>query len=133
MKKTFCLILSFFILWSAVGFSVNAHLCGSQIVGLSLFGEAEVCEMKIEAINSSDKEEPSCCRNEEIIVEGQKHVSSKQQSKVLIKNWEVETIAIMYSSIVSLFQTESVLVYSDNYSPPEIKQEITILVQSFLL
>jgi hypothetical protein len=133
MKRTSCVILSLLILWSAVGFSVNAHFCGSQIVGLALFGEAEVCQMKLDSIDSCENEEPSCCKNEQIIVEGQEHISSKQQTKVSFENLEFKTIAVFYSSIVTLFQTEAVLVYSDKYTPPEIEKEITILVQFFLL
>ena len=133
MKRASCFILSFLIQWRAAGFRVNEHFCGSQIVGLALFGEAEVCQMKLDSMNSCEEEEPSCCKNEEIIIEGREHVSTKLQSKVSFENLEFKIVAVIYSSVIAVFQTKPVVTFSDNYDPPEIQQEIRILVQSFLL
>lgn len=130
MNKTFSVLLSLLILLSSLNFKLNAHYCGQRLVDIALFGEAEACPMSFESASSS-KEAP-CCKNRDILIEGEDYLSSKSFDKQKVNNFEFLLVDLQYPLELLSIQANAVH-FVEQYIPPLIEQDILLVVQSFLI
>ncbi len=130
MKKTFAVLLSLIVLLSSLNFSLSAHYCGQTIVDVALFGEAEACPMAAEM--NCDSDEKPCCANRNIIIEGEDYLSSKSFEKQEVEKVEILLAQLEYP-IELLLEEKQTNAFVKYYTPPLIEQDITLVIQSFLL
>ena len=130
MKKIFSLFLSLFVLLSSINFNLSAHYCGQNLIDISLFGSAEKCEMKQE--EECQDSIPSCCDDQEILIEGNDYLALKKLSKTRIDSIEILLSKIYYSiDLLRLVDHWKELV--NFYIPPLTERKVPALHQSFLL
>lgn len=131
MKKVFqkiaSITLALLVLLSTMSFTVEKHYCGDYLVDVSLIGNADSCDMKMDAIVDDN-----CCKDEIYHIEGQDKLQknstddlSLNQQKLIFK------FAISYQTVFVDIDTEKEF-YSD-FSPPDIPQDYQVLYQSFLI
>ncbi len=130
MKKIFSLFLSLFALLSSINSNLSTHYCGQKLIDISLFGNAEKCEMK-------QKEEcqdsiPLCCNDQEILIDGNDHLALKKLSKNRLDSIDILQSEIYYS-IVLLRQVDHRKDLANFYIPPLAERKVPALHQSFLL
>lgn len=130
-QKSGALTMAFLVLFSTMSFTVDKHFCGSILVDLALFSEAEGCGMEVDADLEKATSEDSCCKEEKVMVEGQDEL--KLSFSDLDFQQQVFLSSFTYS-FVNLFEglPEQVIPFKD-YSPPLLVQDILLLDQTFLI
>lgn len=139
------------MLFSSIGFSLDVHFCGDEIKSVGLFS-ATPCEME-ESINQPQdlsqlppchqkkiKEEGDnspknginrgkCCHNESFDFEVNSDVEPLSMQKVDLTQLSA---VIIYTAIdLHLFQPKVQLEFYENYKPPLIDEDISVLHQVF--
>ncbi len=139
MVKPVSILLSFLLLISSVGFSVNTHTCFGNVVdqGIALgisnldcgMGDDDQCGSAT-SNNEQNIESSSCCKNESLRVELD---TSFEVSDVI----SPQSLEFVFSFFVNHFLLSQEFVGThQSYSPdrpPLPKQSICILFQSFLI
>lgn len=131
-QKSGALTMAFLVLFSTMSFTVDKHFCGSILVDLALFSEAEGCGMETDMdVEKAMTDEDSCCKEEKVMVEGQDELKLSFsdldfQQQVFLSSFTV--------SFVNLFEglPEQVIPFKD-YSPPLLVTDILLLDQTFLI
>ncbi|MBD3626524.1 hypothetical protein [Cyclobacterium sp.] len=132
-QKIATLFLSLIVLLSSMSFTLNRHLCMGEIEKVSLFKEVKACKMHAKSCHD-DKSESSkkdCCENEQLIVQGQDELTKAS----IFKQPQPEMSAVLYL-LVAYFTVNTVqpdVVPHQHYAPPLIRQDIPVLIQSFLI
>ena len=130
MNKAFAILVSSLILLSSLNFNLSAHYCGTQLIDVALFGEADQCAMAKE--NSLNPKKKSCCENRVILIEGEDYLASKDFNVLEVK--KVDVLLNLFTFPIDLFIQDKFLeVEKYHYFPPLNQRKISILLQSFLL
>nr|WP_017730678.1 hypothetical protein [Nafulsella turpanensis] len=127
------------MLFTAAGFSVQAHLCAGEWQDFAFYSQAEECPMKAQLLpscHSSEQaaEEPAmpCCENHSYQLE--QHDETVGQAAVKIAKPELKLIALAYTFILPLLEeAPPAEVIPEVYQQPPIARDIPVFVQSFLL
>lgn len=139
VKKLIALFLSFLILGSQVGFAVSTHFCRGEIAesAISLVGSKVGCGM--ETMESScllpEKLEntiskKSCCDDESQVYQLHENFIKKQAAI------EVETsfLNLFFTTYLPFLEAKKHEdLYANLPTPPLIKKNTLVLLQSFLL
>ena len=131
MKKVFqkiaSITLALLVLLSTMSFTVEKHYCGDYLVDVSLIGNADSCDMKMDAIADDN-----CCKDEIYHIEGQDKLQKNSTDDLSLNQQKlIFAFAISYQTIFVDIDTEKEF-YSD-FSPPDIPQDYQVLYQSFLI
>jgi hypothetical protein len=145
------LILTPLMLFSSIGFSLDVHYCGDEVKSIGFFG-ATPCDME-ESMNQQQdlsklppchrkkiqEEENSapknginqgqCCHNESFEFETSTDI---EQLSTLDADLTQVSAVIIYTAInLNLFQPKVQLEFYENYKPPLIDEDISVLHQVF--
>lgn len=146
--------MTFLMLFSSVGFSLDVHYCGGGIKDVSFFGKANECEMMKEVVveeshacctnksktvvshcskNSSDEllSKGKCCSNESFMLQSIEDGQTSDSYEMTSVNLTFITLFILNKAL--LFETESNVVNYSLYRPPLIYYDAIIQHQSFLI
>lgn len=129
VQKSLSSLLALLVLVSTFSFTVDKHFCGSMLVDLAVFSEAETCGMEMDS--EMGLAEDSCCTNQKTAVEGQDELKISFQSLDLDQQVFLTTFS---HTFINLFEgiTLEVVPFND-YSPPSLVLDIQILDQVFLI
>jgi len=156
LQKIGALLLIPVILFSSFGFTINVHYCKGELKNYALFVEAEDCDMA-NSSNETDETLPpchqkklkeqleknsrsensnglikdNCCHNETFIFESNQEVE-ESASEITSTNLQLVMIACILFDYSFFSQTVSQPAYTD-YDPPRIRQDFSVLYQSFLI
>src|SRR5690606_38539851 len=134
-------LLSVLVLLSSTNVTFAMHYCMGELESIALFSEAGTCDMaKQKKTASASKHGPdchqhqmaakNCCEDQTLVLEGIEELS-------LVKSFEIpdfQMTAMLYALVSCILTSQSVDYYTfDDYSPPPIERDITVLVQSFLI
>lgn len=148
------MFMTFLMLFSSVGFSMDVHFCGGKIENIGFFGKAEECIMMKEA--KAEKEKHACCGSKEKVIS---HCSKNDLESEVIKgkcchneNFVLQSVddtntsnALVLEEVdlifVSIFILNSIYLFDNelevnnyfNYKPPPIDYDVTILHQVFII
>lgn len=139
------------MLFSSIGFSLDVHFCGNEIKSIGLFS-ATPCEME-ESVNQPqdvsqlpschqkkirEKENTSsktginqgkCCHNESFDFEVNSDVEPLSMQKIDLNQLNA---VIIYTAIdLGLFQPTIQVEFYENYRPPLIDEDISVIYQVF--
>lgn len=133
---------------SSIGFSMDAHFCGNELKSLSLFGEAEACEMgqakqeivsnhsccqasKLETTKCHNNiiSNGNCCHNETLGLDNTGELEKTNFSKVQAQHVLLTAIALLPN--FNFFATSTAQVNYTHYIPPPLIKEVSILHQVF--
>lgn len=144
MTKILSIFLAFQVLLSSLSFNIGMHFCGESLKSFALFGKAVPCEHSPLAENhsgmkdcpfhsqqkKSDKDD--CCKDKEVKVEGQ-----AIDTTISYFNFDFsphfEFIAAYAVSLLNLFQEKTYSSKFLNYKPPQMRTDIPLLIQTFLI
>ena len=128
LHKTFSILLTFLVLFSTVSFTIEKHFCGDVLVDVSVFVEAEKCEM--EALEILQKK--TCCKDEIDVIQGQDELKFSSFDDLEFE--QQQFLASFVYSYANLFEGLSQqIVPHKNYSPPNLVRDIQVLNDTFLI
>lgn len=138
MKKAFhnitSVAMALLVLFSTSSFTVDKHFCGSMLMDMAIFSEAESCGMEMHVHSGTTEDavdkEP-CCENQKIAIEGQDELKASSNPLDLDQQLLLTTFTYSY---IYLFEglPLQVVPYKD-YTPPLLVTDIQVLDQVFLI
>lgn len=133
VKKVFqklgSLVMALLVLFSTVSFTVDKHFCGTYLVDLAVFSEAQDCGMEHPTEGEMAGEDG--CSDQKISVKGQKELKISFNDLELPQQVFLSTFTYSY---VDLFEElpKQLIPFSD-YSPPLLVYDIQLRDQTFLI
>lgn len=134
------ILLAVVVISSTIGVTVNKHYCGGKLVETALFvktNHAKCNQMKSMDIEQCPMHAPKPMTKEDCCTEESDLFMVDDPGK--ISKFYVEFQSLSLQAVVLYFLTdlfsdqENILIAHKNYKPPLIAQDVTVLVQSFLL
>jgi len=132
--KIASLLLAYTVLFSTLSFGVNKHYCGDKLFSKSYFFHSQDCNM--ESMDLSDSDNPfselmknNNCHNIRLHFNGQ----NIEQKALISSSLEIHKLALIIAFNSFDFESDYLqqpLSYQ-NYSPPLLVKNISILVQTF--
>lgn len=143
MIKVVSIFLAFQVLLSSLSFNIGMHFCGDQLQSLALFEKAQPCEhAKPNQPESSscpfhktaaNDEKKGCCGDKSIKIEGQEHESIISTVSFDFTPQIHFLAAYIYTPVENPFYEGLHSPQYHHYKPPLIRQNIPILIQTFLI
>lgn len=135
--------MAFIMLLSTTGFSIDLHFCQGQIKSLSFIGEAKSChsqttkpcssKKKACSIKTTEKDcQKDCCSNKTIIVDASDADQKIPNTELSSDQMDFLT-AFVEVYILSHYDFYKNIIPYQNYVPPLLDRDISVLVQCFLL
>lgn len=126
--------MSLVVLFSTMSFTIDMHYCGDILVETAIFHKAKGCGMEMEdsAANSECSTiKKGCCKEEQIIVQGQDELQLTFDKLTFEKQFFVSSLLYTY---VSLFESEGESIISFlEYPPPLIVKKLYKLDETYLI
>ncbi|WP_430886768.1 HYC_CC_PP family protein [Jejuia spongiicola] len=126
--KTFSVLLTLLVLFSTVSFTIEKHYCGDVLVDVSVFVEAEKCEM--EALEILQKK--TCCKDEINVIQGQDELKFSSFDDLEFEQ-QLFLASFIYSYVNFFEGLSQQIVPHKNYSPPNLVRDIQVLNDTFLI
>jgi len=127
VKKVTSILLSFILVISTTGFTINKHFCGGHLVATQFFSTEEP-----ESCCDGMDMPAGCCHNESEYYQLDENFNLAKVSFETASNF-VFTF-IKHIVLNDLFaSTDTYKVKYLHYKPPLLKPDIPVLIQSFLL
>ena len=132
LHKSFSVLLALLVLFSTVSFTIEKHYCGDVLVDVSVFTEAEKCDMGISEMAKETITKKTCCKDEVKLVKGQDELKvSTFDDLNLQQQLFITTFAY---SFINLFEgLETQIIPHKDYSPPNLVADIQVLDQVFII
>ncbi len=139
------------MLFSTVGFSMDIHYCGGEIDNVAFYSKADECKMMKKGTenklpschqtkektchtnsNGQSFSKKSCCDNQTITL--QSLTDSEISNSFEIANVDLTFVTVFILSNFNLFDVDNnQSIEFFDYSPPLLKQDVTVLHQVFLI
>ena len=126
-NKIASISMAFLVLLSTMSFTVEKHYCGDFLVDVSIIGNADSCDMKMDLSDSNN-----CCKDEIYHIEGQDKLQ-KNSTDDLSLNQQKIIIALVISYQTIFVDIDLEKEFYKDFSPPDILQDYQVLYQSFLI
>lgn len=120
--------MALLVLFSTVSFTVEKHFCGDVLVDVSMFAEAEKCEM--EALEILLKK--TCCKDEVDVFEGQDELKVSAFEDLDFEQQQF-VVAFTYSYLNGFESITKQIIANKDYSPPNLVADIQVLDQVFII
>ena len=130
MHQIATIALMFIVLFASIGVTLNKHYCMGHLVSIALYEEAESC---MDIMGMEDEEsDMHCCDDvhEEYKVEEPGISPYEFEFKADIQFYHLVSFLILHTSWPAEDSTPPNYAL---YKPPNIDQDIPVLVQSFLI
>ena len=128
LTKIASVVLSLFVVFSTLSFTIDKHYCGDFLVDISVFGEADDCGMS--TAKSTTKK--NCCKDEQITFEGQDLL---QLHNIDQMNFD-QQLLVATSLVISEFQffyTQKNEIPFKAFPPPDIPVDFQSEYQLYLI
>ena len=129
------------MLFTATGFSMQAHSCGGEWQDVAFYSQAEECPVKDQLSPSCQSKQQAgedeatmpCCENHNYQLE--QHDETLGRAAVKVAKPELKLIVLAnYAFVLPLLQeSPAPNVIPEAYQHPPIARDIPVFVQSFLL
>ena len=126
-------ILSFIVMFSSMSFTIDEHFCGSRLMDVSYFGDADNCGMdEIDmSSNISVFKKNNCCKDQITLL--QSSIFNKEKF-INLQHIDAEVLFFKANSYLGTYKDIAIEIeYYTNFSPPDIAQDIQVLHQAFLI
>ncbi len=126
--------MAFVVLFSTMSFTIDMHYCGDTLVDTAIFKKAKTCGMEMQKTTSTSEcsiTKKDCCKEEQIVVEGQDELKISFDSFSLDQQFFVASFVYSY---INLFEglEENTTTFSE-YPPPLIVRSIYKLDETYLI
>ena len=126
-------ILSFIVMFSSMSFAIDEHFCGSRLMDVSYFGDADNCGMD-EIDMSSDIsafKKNNCCKDQITLL--QSSIFNKEKF-INLQHVDAEVLFFKANSYLGAYKDIAIEIeYYTDFSPPDIAQDFQVLHQVFLI
>lgn len=125
--------MSFIVLFSTASFSVDLHYCCDKLIDIGIFEQAETCRVKSQKSgtdNCKDLSE-SCCHKDKIFKIG--HDDLKKSFNDNFINKPINFVETHFTYIKAFLELKGKTNPINDYRPPFLIKNITILHESFLI
>ena len=138
MKRVFAIFLSLLMLTTNVSLTFATHYCRGKAVKtqVSILGHSDIgCGMEGDSKSCDNSQMPSitsnCCQDKFVELSIEDDYSNPA---IITTNVDFQFVAAFVISYINLysFDASNEAEYL-NYSPPLLKQDIPVLIQSFLI
>lgn len=120
--------MAFLVLFSTVSFTIEKHFCGDVLVDVSMFVEAEKCQM--ESLELLQKK--TCCKDEIDVVQGQDELNISSFDDLDFDPQQFIT-AFVFTYINGFESLPKETIPHKDYSPPNLIADIQVLDQVFII
>ncbi|NJW52681.1 HYC_CC_PP family protein [Salinimicrobium oceani] len=138
MKKAFhnitSVAMALLVLFSTSSFTVDKHFCGSMLVDMAIFSEAESCGMEMHEHSDTTEdsvEQEFCCENQKIAIEGQDELKASRNSLDFDQQLFLATFTYSYINLFEVLPLQAVP--NKDYTPPLLVRDVQLLDQVFLI
>ena len=132
LHKVFSISLALLVLFSTVSFTIEKHFCGNTLVDVSLFTEADKCNMEALEVELEKITKKPCCKDTVDLIKGQDELNIGSNSKTKIINKHFATSLILtWLNLYDELPTQ--IIPHKNYSPPNLVFDRQVLDQVFLI
>ena len=119
--------MAFLVLLSTMSFTVEKHYCGDYLVDVSYLGNADSCDMNMDA-----SEFTNCCKDETFHIEGQDKLQKNSADDLSLNQQKIIlSFAISYQAIFEDVFTK--IEFYKDFSPPDILLDYQVFYQTFLI
>ena len=126
-QKIASITMAFLVLLSTMSFTVEKHYCGDYLVDVSYVGNADSCDMNMDA-----SETTNCCKDEIFHVEGQDKLQKNSTDDLSLSQQKIIlSFAISYQAIFD--DASPKIEFHKNFSPPDILLDYQVFYQTFLI
>ena len=120
--------MALLVLFSTVSFTIEKHFCGDVLVDVSMFVQAEKCEMgALEML-----QQKPCCKDEIDLVQGQDELKVASFDDLDFDEQQV-IAAFICSYLIGFKSLPKETIPHKNYSPPNLIADIQVLDQVFII
>ncbi|MFI1771974.1 HYC_CC_PP family protein [Thalassobellus citreus] len=132
LHKSFSILLALLVLFSTVSFTVEKHFCGDVLIDVSVFSEAQKCDMGSNEMEQQTVKKMSCCKDEIEVVKGQDELKFSSFEDLHFE--QQQFIACAFYAYINLFESiEKQCIPHKDYSPPNLVADIQVLDQVFII
>ncbi len=127
LHKVFSVSLAILVLFSTVSFTVEKHFCGDTLIDVSVFTEAQKCDMEQTTITKK-----TCCKDTVDVIKGQDELTLKKFENLTFH--QQVFLATFTYAYVNLFEDlPRQIIPHKNYSPPNIVRDIHVLDEVYII
>ena len=133
VKKISTTLLSFIVLFSSMSFAIDEHYCGTNLMDVSYFGDADNCGSEEVTMNSStySVKQNNCCKDEITLLESS--IFNKEKF-INLQHVDAEALFFKANSYLGAYKDIAIEIeYYTDFSPPDIAQDFQVLHQVFLI
>ena len=130
--KTFSVALSFLVLFSTLSLTIEKHFCGDVLIDVAIFSESEKCSDDIAEIDTAEKINKSCCKDEVDVLEGLNQLTTNSFED--LEDLQKQVLFAYSFSYINLFEgLPNVVIPNRDYSPPILIKDIQVLHETYLI
>lgn len=130
-RNTGATLLALVMLLSTVSFTVDKHFCGKMLVDTAVFSKAHSCGMDMGDSAFSGMEEDSCCKDQQVLVEGQDELKRSFEELDLQQQLFITSFTYSFLNLFEILPGQAVPF--QDYAPPLLVTDIQLLDQVFII
>jgi len=131
LRNTGATLLALVMLLSTVSFTVDKHFCGKMLVDTAVFSKAHSCGMDMGDSAFSGMEEDSCCKDQQVLVEGQDELKRSFEELDLQQQLFITSFTYSFLNLFEILPGQAVPF--QDYAPPLLVTDIQLLDQVFII
>ena len=132
-RKIMSILMAFVVLFSTMSFTINMHYCGDTLVETAMFQKAKGCGMEMQkpSTEACVFAKKNCCKNEQLVIEGQDKLQS--QIDVISLEHQIFIASFVYTchNLFSGFD-RNIFPY-EVYKPPLVIRPLYKLDETYLI
>ncbi|MAC87052.1 MAG: hypothetical protein CMQ52_02860 [Gammaproteobacteria bacterium] len=116
-----------------MSFAIDEHYCGTNLMDVSYFGDADNCGSEEVTMNSStySVKQNNCCKDEITLLESS--IFNKEKF-INLQHVDAEALFFKANSYLGAYKDIAIEIeYYTDFSPPDIAQDFQVLHQVFLI
>ena len=130
-RNVLSVTLAFLVVFSSSSFVVSQHYCGSRLIDVTVFGSPDKCFSAVEKPKKQTcVQAKSCCNDIIISVPSYDLVSSPFDVDLNTLTYFLNIPSIILKKEIA---TDSKSIFFQNYKPPKLPQDTSILYEVYLI
>jgi len=132
-RKIMSILMAFVVLFSTMSFTINMHYCGDTLVETAMFQKAKGCGMEMQkpSTEACAFAKKNCCKNEQLVLEGQDKLQSQIDVISLEHQIFIASFVCTYHNLFSGFD-RNISPY-EVYKPPLVIRPLYKLDETYLI
>ena len=131
--KIMSILMAFVVLFSTMSFTINMHYCGDTLVETAMFQKAKGCGMEMQkpSTEACVFAKKNCCKNEQLVIEGQDKLQSQIDVISLEHQIFIASFVYTYHNLFSGFDRK--ISPYEVYKPPLVIRQLYKIDETYLI